>query len=601
MNQSLEEQLGLAVRVPGLHLPFVFHKKVFLVSLLAGFLTHAYCMLNMIGTEDTLGSYSKESVNILSTFAGASTGRWLSNAVNWVQTWYRTPFISGLLILLVTAWTAQLVIDFFHIESTAGQYLAAILLEVSSPTQAYMTLYEVGYPVSVLLACLAALLIKRAGEQKGEGNTRGSAAWGLWVGAWLSLSLSLVILPVNLTCTLTLLVLELILQTLSADSDIRRRWQWIGKSLLVVLLAGAFLLVSSKLLMGVYEIEQTSYQGAEAAMSGAFAFSLAGNYLHAIVKLGIMGLWKIQILPLFRFSYYLIYLWILVCIAVLFVRRKRGPAAVGEKRQWRLILAELFLWALLVPVAVCTMSLLSYGFMYRGQHRMSLMLLILVSLPLVERVLRTGAAGAGAGGKIPAGQAVVPAEEDAGQCLPVSAGVAGKKAAPVSRGARLLYWGEMAALVCMIYGTFLFDNVGYANQHHVMTQDRSLCTRILSALDGTEGFTYDQPVYFLNILSWDAAESVSPLQYDPELYSVIWPVATTDLYAYEDASFRTHMRSYEGVVLAEPSEEVIAAIKESGLAEEYEELASGDFRIVQAEGTWVVVVKTVGPPNVLYG
>ena len=566
MNLSFEEELGLVPR--GQRFPFPFHKRVFLVSLVAGFLTHAYCMLNMIGTEDTLGSYSQESVRLLSTFAGASTGRWLSNAVNRVQTWYRTPFVSGILILLVIALIAQVVIEVLPIRSAAGRYLAAVLLEVSSPTQAYMTLYEVGYPVSVLLACLAALLLKRAGEQ-GRGDAPGGRTGRLWLGAWLSLSLSLVILPVNLACALTLLLLELILQTLSENSDLRARWQWIGRSLLVVLLAGAFLLLSSKLLMGVYEIEQTSYQGAEAAMSGAFAFSILSNYLHAIVKLGIMGLWKIQILPSFRFSYYLVYLWILLCIAVLYVRRRRTLTARGERRHRAFVTLELLLWAALVPAAVCTMSLLSYGFMYRGQHRMSLMLLLLGSLPLTERVLDT-AHTAMDGGRIP-------------------------------RRAGFLYWGEMTALVCMIYGSFLFDNVGYANQHHVMTQDRSLCTRILSALDRTEGFTYDQPVYFLNVLSWDETESVSPLRYDPELYSVIWPVATTDLYAYGDASFRTHMCSYEGVVLAEPSGEAIEAIRESGLSEEYGDLASGDFRILQTEGTWVIVVKTVGPPNVLYG
>lgn len=175
----------------------------------------------------------------------------------------------------------------------------------------------------------------------------------------------------------------------------------------------------------------------------------------------------------------------------------------------------------------------------------------------------------------------------------------GKKAS--TRLPRFLYWGEIAALAAMIYGTFLFDNVGYANQHHVMEQDRSLCTRILAALDRTESFSYDQPVYFLNILSWDGDESASALQYDPELYSVIWPVATTDLYAYGDHSFRTHMSSYEGVELVEPETAIEKRIEESDLAEKYADLQSGDFRIIQAENTWVVVVKTVGPPNVKWG
>ena len=609
MNESLERQLGILPSLPNLNIRF--HKKVFWVSILAGFIAHAYCMLNLIGTEDTIGSYSQESTNILSTFVGASTGRWLSNASNWLQTWYRTPLISGVLILLVIALLGQVVIDFYDIQSAAGMYLIAILLEVSSPTQAYMTLYEVGYPISVLLACLAALFMKRAYEKERPGH--------LWLGAWICLSLGLVILPVNLACTLTLMLMGLILQTLSVRSnrknvagtaeavinglngcsskeravlndsekeltendEVRIRLIWILKCLGIVVLAGAFLLISSRLLMNIYQVEKTGYQGAEDAMSGAFAFSIVSNYLHAIVKMGIIGLWKIQIIPVFRITYYVVYLVILICVTVLYLQ-KRKTLEKGKSSVF--LVLELLLWAALMPVAICTMSILSYGFMYRGQHRMSLMLMIAGSVPLMERVLTAD---------FRSDQENVQEEQ-----APQKAACASSKAC---RSCRLLYCVEILALGCMIYGSFLFDNVGYANQHHVMEQDRSLCTRILSVLDQTEGFTYDQPVYFLNILSWDESESVSYLQYDPELYSVIWPVATTDLYAYGDTSFRTHMRSYEGIVLTQPTEETIREIEDSNLAEEYADLQSGDFRIVEQDGTWVVVVKTVGAPNVKWG
>lgn len=561
MNGTFEEQMNVLPKFR--RIPVRWNGWVFLASILSGFVAHAYCMLNLVGTEDTIGEYSKETVNILYTFVGASTGRWLSGAANLIQTWYRTSWVSGLLIILVIALLGQVIIDFFNIQSTAGMYLVSILLEVSSPTQAYMTLYEVGYPISVLLACISALLMKRT--QKGQKR------WKIWGSAWVSLSLALVILPVNLACTLTLLLLELILQTIQGAKDnfyseLKRRWRWIGACALVVLAAGGFLLLSSRFLMHVYQVGQTGYQGAEAAMNGAFVYSIFSNYLHAFIKLGIMGLWKIQIIPAFRICYYFIYVLFLTCMIVLWQKNCYSDC----KRKHRMIATvELLLWGALVPVAVCTMSILSYGFMYRGQHRMALMLLIAGSVPLMERAVsslmeRTG-----------------------------------KKAS--TRLPRFLYWGEIAALAAMIYGTFLFDNVGYANQHHVMEQDRSLCTRILSALDQTEGFTYDQPVYFLNILSWDGDESASALQYDPELYSVIWPVATTDLYAYGDHSFRTHMSSYEGVELVEPETAIEKRIEESDLVEKYADLQSGDFRIIQAENTWVVVVKTVGPPNVKWG
>ena len=562
MNGTFEDHMNLLPNLSGKTIKW--NGRVFLASILSGIVAHAYCMLNLIGTEDTIGEYSRENVSILHTFVGASTGRWLSEAANRIQTWYRTPLVSGVLVILVIALLGQLIIAYFDVQSIVGMYLIAILLEVSSPTQAYMTLHEVGYPLSVLLACVSSLLMKRAEADSHKEFLN-------WLLAWISLSLALVILPVNLACTLTLLLLELILQTIQGEKDnfyseLKRRWRWIGACALVVLAAGGFLLLSSRFLMHVYQVGQTGYQGAEAAMNGTFVYSIFSNYLHAFIKLGIMGLWKIQIIPAFRICYYFIYVLFLTCMIVLWQKNCYSDC----KRKHRMIATvELLLWGALVPVAVCTMSLLSYGFMYRGQHRMALMLLISGSVPLMERAVsslmeRTG-----------------------------------KKAS--TRLPRFLYWGEIAALAAMIYGTFLFDNVGYANQHHVMEQDRSLCTRILSALDQTEGFTYDQPVYFLNILSWDGDESASALQYDPELYSVIWPVATTDLYAYGDHSFRTHMSSYEGVELVEPETAIEKRIEESDLAEKYADLQSGDFRIIQAENTWVVVVKTVGPPNVKWG
>ena len=61
------------------------------------------------------------------------------------------------------------------------------------------------------------------------------------------------------------------------------------------------------------------------------------------------------------------------------------------------------------------------------------------------------------------------------------------------------------------------------------------------------------------------------------------------------------MSSYEGVELVEPETAIEKRIEESDLVEKYADLQSGDFRIIQAENTWVVVVKTVGPPNVKWG
>lgn len=520
--------------------------SIFVLSILSGFICHAYCMVNLIGTEDTLGDYSDGSINLLSTFAGADTGRWLSGFVNRIQGWYRTPMLSGCIIILIMAVMAQLVICFFQIRSTAGMIFIAILLEVTSPAQSYMTLYEVGYPLSALLAVLAAYFLSKA-------RTVGKK---YWIYATICECVALCILPVNISCTLTLLLMLLLFHAVDPAYSVSRRseWRWIACCLCSLAVSGAFLLVSSRLLMSWFTVAQTSYQGAEAAMNGSFIGSIGANYFHSFVKLFIMGIWKLQTLPTFRFTYYVCYVLDLICTLGLLRRcRNKGRRFV-----------QVLTCLALLPVAVCTMSLVSYGFMYRGQHRQALLLFVLGTIPLVELFLSVGR---------------------------------GQK----ERLQRTVYMILTGNLALMCISSVLFDNIGYFNQHHAMVQDRSLCTRILSALDQTEGFNYDQPVYFLNLLSWESEESPTPLRYDPELYSVIWPVATTNLYAYGDASFRIHMRSLEGVEFQRPARNICEAVENSDLKVQYDDMRSGDFEIVRYENTWVVVVRTIGPINVLYG
>lgn len=523
-----------------------FNGRLFCLSLLSGLLCHIYCMVNLIGTEDTLGDYSAGSVSLRSTFAGADTGRWLSGFANRLQGWYRTPMFSGCLIILIMAVMAQVMIRFLQIRSRAGQVLTAILLEVTSPAQSYMTLYEVGYPLSALLAVLAAYFMLRAR----------SSGRRYWISACVCECAALCILPVNISCTLTLLLMILLFHAVDPEDTIggQPERKWIASCLCCLVVSGAFLLMSSKLLMSALSVAQTSYQGAEAAMNGSFLGSIGANYLHAFVKLFIMGIWKVQTLPSLRFTYYICYALDFLCVLWLLRKRRNRGKRIGR----------VLVCLALLPAAVCTMSLVSYGFMYRGQHRQALILFILGTIPLAERCLSEG-------------------KEMTGQLR------------------KVLYLTVATDLSLMCYASVLFDNIGYFNQHHAMVQDRSLCTRILSALDRTEGFTYDQPVYFLNLLSWEGGESPTPLRYDEELYTVIWPVATTDLYAYKDASFRTHMRNLEGVELQKPAQEICEAIENSELKAQYENMISGDFEIVRYQNTWVIVVRTIGPINVLYG
>lgn len=581
MTQYIDQDLGLLPEFSQLHID----RKVFLASFVSGVLTHIYCMVNLVENEDTITPYTQDSVSILHTLRGADTGRWLSGAVNWLQSWYRTPIVSGLLVILIIAILAQVYIRIFHIETAAGAVLTAVFLEVSSPTQAYITLHEVGYPVSALLA-VSGVFFMQKGLRTRDPEKRNQCSgekrisfWKTWGAAFLCESISLVILPVNISCSAVVILMLLIINTVSnPDIRFRKQWRWTLCCVAVLLCSGVFLLFSTRMIQSFSGVTALSYQGAEAAMNGSFLGSLSANYIHSFVKLFIIGVWKIQTLPAMRFAWYLCYALDLLCGVILLKKNRRRRCGIRT--------LHLILYVLLIPAAVCTISLVSYGFMYRGQHRMALILFLCGTIVLTER-----------GIKSEPDQRMRSEKEYAERLDSGTAAVPAKPSGKV----RMLYYVTDISFMLMIYAGFLFDNIGYVNQHHVMMQDQTLCTRILSALDQTEGFSYDQPVYFLNILSEDGDDSVTPMRYDKELYSVIWPVATTDLYAYGDSSLRFHMESYEGTVFEKPSDERIRKIEDSGLREEYADLKTYDFCILKEQDVWVIVVKTVMPPNVIYG
>ena len=61
------------------------------------------------------------------------------------------------------------------------------------------------------------------------------------------------------------------------------------------------------------------------------------------------------------------------------------------------------------------------------------------------------------------------------------------------------------------------------------------------------------------------------------------------------------MRSLEGVEFRRPARDICEAVENSDLKVQYDDMRSGDFEIVRYGNTWVVVVRTIGPINVLYG
>ncbi|WP_027203409.1 glucosyltransferase domain-containing protein [Butyrivibrio fibrisolvens] len=527
---------------------------IFVVGIISGLIAHIYYMVNRIASDDmAVISYSEDPYNVIEyVIRGSATGRWLGSVVDLVMTWYRSFYVAGWITIVLMALISLFLISCFNIKSKTGMVLTTVLIEISPVTQGYVVLGEISYVIASLFAVISAwLIIKRRG------------VLSTWIRAFIFLGLALVIMPTNMSCMITTILLWAISELAyskenSADDIIKL----ILKAFVVLVMAGAFLLLSSVLIMKIGNVSSTGYQGAEQAVSGSFLTQLPLNLFQVYKKFIVQGLWKIQIVPVLRITYYLAYIIDLILILVLWSQSKKDNVSSSGKRA---VLIGIGL--VLVPVAVCTITVISYGFMYRGQHRFPLMILIIGGIMLTEKVsMLYGSA--------------------------------------IKQKSKRIWNVCIIAIinsVLMIYGFFLYDNIGYQMQHYVMEHDSALCIRILSALDANEDFEYSDPIYFLNITTWDENEAVTDAKYEPELYSVIWPVVTTNLYCYGDISIRRHMTNYEGVDFISPSEEIQNEIEDSELVEQYDDLKAWDFAITTYKGVTVVVVKTVMPPNVLYG
>ncbi len=527
---------------------------VLLTGILSGIIAHIYYMVNRLASDDVVViSYKYDPYNVVSNIlSGSATGRWFGAVVDLIMTWYRSFYVAGWIIIIVMAVISLFLISSFDIRSKAGMILTTVLIESSPVTQGYVVLGEISYAFASLFAIISAwYIIKRGGMNSS------------WIKSFIFLSLALIIMPTNMSCMITTILLwaisELAYSKNNALSDIIKL---ILKALGILTLAGIFLLVSSKLLMNLGNVSGTGYQGAEQAVSGSFISQIPLNIIQAYKKFIVQGLWKIQIVPVLRITFYLSYILDFVLIYALWNKSKKEEMPDASKRAG-LIVTGVFL----VPVALCTITILSYGFMYRGQHRFPLMILIIGVIMLIEKFC----------------------------------GIYGVEFKTISKKIWKVCVVAILNCVLMIYGFFLYDNIGYQMQHYVMEHDSALCIRILSALDACEDFDYSDPIYFLNITTWDENEAVTDAKYEPELYSVIWPVVTTNLYCYEDSSIRKHMRTYEGVEFVSPADEIQEEILNSDISEEYADLKAWDFDITSYKGITVVVVKTVMPPNVLYG
>lgn len=532
--------------------PTPAQKQAFISALVFGAITHLYQLTNLLGNDDTLGLTADHYFTASSwegVFGGASSGRWFLNLSELFITWFHTPITSGVFILLSLALIAVFVVAFLRIESTAGAVLTGALLTVFPTTIGYFSLQSVAYPLSVLLATMAVYV-----------SERGTYGW--LVGAVL-LGLGISIFPVNVSFALMLILLRMLATFLAAPVLTRKN---VLKPLLkyagMIIGGGIILLLGTAVCKNLFPQEITNYQGAGEVMTGGVLANLPRGMYWTIAKTYTLGYDKMPIVPAFRFALIGCYAAIVALAGYLFFANKYHK----HFTRWLGISA----CVVALPISLNTILLVSPEFSQRAHHRMQWVLVFVCAIMLGELAFRR---------------------------------LQQNNTVRSQRTAKGILLSVCVIIGILIYGFFLFCNIGYYNQQYVMEKDRSLVTRILSKLDQTEDFSYDQPVYFLSILEMgDENTSTSPLRYDLDLYKNMFPDTETNLWAYGDYSFKRTISTYAGIELPELPEETEEKIENSSLSEEYEDLKAGEFVIVKYAETdvWVIVTKQIIPYSVYY-
>ena len=318
----------------------------FFTSIIAGFLTYLFLMTNLMSNSDSIMLYSGGTkFDIQTAFSGASTGRWLFTIVEGLVSPYKSPLLIGTIDITLTAFTSYLCADVLKIKKDINAIILGLILISFPSVMSYISFYSIAFPVSVLMAVTSVWVLQR--KEKGLRY------------AWIILGLSLAIFPTNISCALVLMVYTLLVElSLECGKEFLKK---IREYLVTVLAAGLFLIVSSKMIMHFFSVPSTAYQGAGEALSGGFLTHLFSNLSMILVKTYRIGYRVAAIYPSLKWTLIIVYAVQIIMLIMLFVK----------KGLYRSVLRSVCYLALvaLIPLALCTMTLISSTFDYNLQHR----------------------------------------------------------------------------------------------------------------------------------------------------------------------------------------------------------------------------------------
>ena len=474
---------------------------------------------------------------MLSSFYAADSGRWLSGIINLLMGWYRSRVTEGVLAIIVIAFSAIIFIEIFDVRSRFVRVCIVVLFEVFSSMCALIIMLP--YAVSFLLTVCSMYVLVKKNTWKGfaAASTLAWLAWSIFVP--------------NVSSLFLMLAFYLIYEILVIQADHREINEFVLKGIMVIGVSGGVFYCVNLLIQRVMNIRATSYQGAADAMTGGFRQHFGYNILMCLFKTWKLSYEWMNMLPQLKFTLLISYAIIVISIFYFWIKRK-----VYRNFNYT---ALLIIVGILIPFSLSCISLISYEFKYRPQHCMGYLILLSGALIFGEHFIET------------------------------------------VKHQKTVFLIIALSTILQLYGFFVYDNIEYYNMSYVADTDRALCIRIVSALDQTDGFSYDKPVYFLDSYDLEYQKANTLLAADWNLYQNIWN-STTNLTG-GDASYKTHIKVFEGVTLVSPSKEMIDEISSSPMAQESQKMKSGEFKIEEYKdtGVYVIVLHHTASPSWEFG
>lgn len=556
MNEQRIENLGLLANSKQIKIQ-KRDRATFFASIITGLLCHGFSMTNILLQHDTIASYSGEHLSLWDKMcAGSNTGRWATALIDIFSTNIKTPFFTGVLIILIAAAMAIIINKTLSIKSLLGCILVGVLIESFPSMLLYHTLRTIAYPTAALLAIVAVYVVKYFGK---------------WILGGIILGFGLAVYPPMISMALVLIIIVSLRMVFSHEKTFNIEIvKWFVKCFGSLLVGGMILLCGSKFLMSVADVTATDYMGADEALSGDGFISQLPNRIVECYKTFYRLLYsRAEIYPSMRWIIIVCCLLIFIAIIYLFFTEK-----VYESKFQSMMALVL---ALFIPPAMVTMNIISRGFSYRAQHRMAFVFIYIAVIMFGEMVF----------------------ESLSYSMKEISCKV------NVKNGIFRLY----CAIIALISMCFAFyDNAYYFNEALITQKDQALMTRILVSLKEQDGFDMNSsPVYFATY--WDESTEVgtSPLLYD---FDFAWNMPSdgeSHMIWFTDALYKSYMKTYLGVELQDADDDISDEIncnlfelnKDSKYADD--SLECGDYNIeLVNDKTYVVIIRVKTPTHYSY-